>query len=98
MNEKQQLLELRRQVAKKSGQATYLVPNDKEIEMLLKVRPKNIEELTSIKGFPKTGKRVAAYGQAIIDIFTKGISSISVTGSGEDLVTRTTLRSSSIFS
>lgn len=98
MREKEQLLELRRQVAKKSGQATYLVPNDKEIEMILKVRPKSMEELTSIKGFPKTGKRVAAYGQAIIDIFTKGVSSINVTGSGEDLVTKTTLKSSSIFS
>ena len=73
MREKEMLLKLRSEVAKKSGQSTYLVPNDKEIEMLLKVRPKTIAELTALKGFPAKGKRVTAYGNALIDIFTKKV-------------------------
>lgn len=97
MKEKEMLLKLRSEVAKKSGQSTYLVPNDKEIEMLLKVRPKNIEELTALKGFPKTGKRVAAYGQAVIDIFTKKVSKIEISGQGESMSARAGLESTSIF-
>ena len=97
MREKEMLLKLRSEVAKKSGQSTYWVPNDNEIEMLLKVRPKTIEELTSLKGFPVKGKRVAAYGNAIIDIFTKKVSKIEINGQGEDIKARAGLESTSIF-
>lgn len=71
MTEREKLLQLRNKIAKASGQSTYLVPNDKEIEMLLKVRPKTLEELSAIKGFPKNGKRVAAYGNELISIFNE---------------------------
>lgn len=97
MKEKEMLLKLRSEVAKKSGQSTYLVPNDKEIEMLLKVRPKTIAELTALKGFPAKGKRVAAYGNALIDIFTKKVSKIEINGQGEDMKAHAGLESTSIF-
>lgn len=71
--EKERLIELRSEVAKENGQSTYLVFNDEELEILLDKRPKTIDELSQIKGFPKDGKRVAAYGQKLVNIFdTRG--------------------------
>ena len=68
-NEREQLLDLRRSIAKSEGQSTYLVFNDQELEVLLDKRPKSIEELSAIKGFPKDGKRVKTYGLRLIGIF-----------------------------
>lgn len=67
--EREKLIELRSEVAKENGQSTYLVFNDEEMETILDVRPKTIDELSKIKGFPKDGKRVAAYGQRLVNIF-----------------------------
>lgn len=97
MREKEQLIKLRSEVAKRSGQSTYLVPNDKEIEVLLKVRPKTIQELTALKGFPLKGKRVASYGQAIVDIFTKDIQQVNYTGAGDSIRVVCDLKPSSIW-
>lgn len=71
MNERELLLELRRKIAKSHGQSTYLVYNDAEMEMLLRERPKTIEELTKLKGFPASGKRVQAYGAVLIKVFNR---------------------------
>ena len=77
--EKDLLLELRSSIAKRSGQSTYLVYNDEELETLLGARPKSIEELAKIKGFPKDGKRVEAYGRDLVSIFTgKGAMTIQL--------------------
>lgn len=67
--ERQKLLELRSKVAKDNGQSTYLVFNDEEMEMLLDARPKTIGDLSKLKGFPKDGKRVEAYGMELVKIF-----------------------------
>lgn len=88
LSEREMLLELRKAIAKKSGQATYLVYNDVELEMLLKERPKTLEELTALKGFPKTGKRVAAYGNALVRIFNLQPSTptVGIAGVGKSSV------------
>lgn len=49
----------------------YMIFRDVELEELLKVQPKSLEQLATIKGFPIDGKRVQGYGQSIIDIFTR---------------------------
>lgn len=67
--EKEKLITLRSEIAKENGQSTYLVYNDEELETLLDKRPKTIDELSKIKGFPKDGKRVAAYGDRLVAIF-----------------------------
>lgn len=67
--EREKLIELRSQIAKENGQSTYLVFNDEELEILLEKRPKTIDELGQIKGFPKTGKRVSVYGERLVKIF-----------------------------
>lgn len=86
MNEKDLLLELRKKIAKSVGQATYLVYNDQELEMLLKERPKTIEELTKLKGFPKNGKRVAAYGNVLVSIFSRSDNPNGKVTAASDLV------------
>lgn len=86
--ERQQLLDLRSRVAKKNGQSTYLVFNDEELETLLKVRPKSLEELAKIKGFPMNGKRVEAYGRDVVAIFK---------GRGDILGALSSLEDSKIF-
>lgn len=67
--EREKLIELRSEIARENGQSTYLVFNDEEMEVILDKRPKTIEELGQIKGFPKDGKRVAAYGERLVKIF-----------------------------
>lgn len=66
---KDKLLKLRSDIAKSTHGSTYLVFNDNEMKTLLNKMPKTIEELASIKGFPKNGKRVLTYGKELIQIF-----------------------------
>lgn len=86
--EKDRLLELRSKVAKREGQSTYLVFNDNELEVILNERPKTLEELSKIKGFPKDGKRVKAYGIELVSIFD---------GRGDTLSAISRLANSNIF-
>lgn len=65
----EELKRLRNRIALKSGIAQYSVFKDEQLEELLKRKPKTIDELTSIKGFPKNGARVAKWGQDIIRVF-----------------------------
>jgi ribonuclease D len=65
------LRKLRGRLAFKSAKKPYVIFNDETLGDLLKEEPKTIEALSAIKGFPADGKRVAAWGQAIVDIFNK---------------------------
>lgn len=65
----EELRRLRNRLALKSCVAQYSVFKDEEMEQLLRKKPKTIEELSSIKGFPKDGSRVSRWGQDIIKVF-----------------------------
>lgn len=73
MREKQRklLLELRSMLVGAIHQQPYLIYDDNTIEELLKAQPKSIEELSRVKGFPPTGKRIKGFGQAVVNVFTK---------------------------
>lgn len=47
----------------------YCIFRDIELNMLLRVKPLTLEDLSKIKGFPKEGARLNNYGEAIIQIF-----------------------------
>ena len=68
-NLEEELKRLRNRLALKNGIAQYSVFKDEQLEELLKRKPKTIDELVSIKGFPKNGARVAKWGQDIIRVF-----------------------------
>lgn len=57
------------ETVKKEGIRPYQVFRDEEILLLMKVRPKTIEELEGLRGFPKGGARVTKYGTRIINAF-----------------------------
>lgn len=71
IKEEELLRKLRGHLAFKSGVEPYKIFNDKNLAALLEAKPKTIQALGAVKGFPIDGKRVAAWGQAIIDIFTR---------------------------
>ena len=60
---------LRSSIAKEAKTRSKWTFSDVELSRLLKYKPNTMEKLTTIKGFPKDGKRVSAYGQKIVDIF-----------------------------
>lgn len=68
MSKLQSLIDLRLEIVKESGKSSFLVFSDDEITMLIDASPKTLDELTALKGFPKGGKRVKAYGDRILDI------------------------------
>lgn len=70
-SEKELLQKLRGHLAYKANMEPFKVFRDQELELLLKERPKTLEALAKIKGFPKDGARVTKYGNAIIDIFNR---------------------------
>lgn len=68
------LISLRSEILSKRGKdgkplLPYCVYRDADIEALLKAQPRSLEALWQVKGFPKGGKRVQGFGQAIVDIF-----------------------------
>ena len=71
MTERELLEKLRGHLAYKSRMEPYKVFRDVELELLLQARPKTIEALARIKGFPRDGARVTKYGKSIIDIFNR---------------------------
>lgn len=66
---KQKLLDLRSKLAYASKREHSWSFSDRELRDLLLKKPKTMEELTSIKGFPKNGKRVNSFGKQILEIF-----------------------------
>lgn len=72
MNSERELLQkLRGHLAYKANMEPFKVFRDTELELLLKIKPKTIKELSTIKGFPENGARVTKYGGAIVDIFNR---------------------------
>lgn len=57
---------------RKNPKAPYTVFSDQALDLLLKYKPKNMESLTAIKGFPAGGSRVEKYGKDIIEFFKNG--------------------------
>ena len=80
-------------MAYKKNVEPYRIFRDSELALLLKAKPVTIEQLTSIKGFPAEGARVAICGQAIIDIFskTKEVDDFEVNVDNKGSLTVTTL-------
>lgn len=96
--ERELLLDLRSKLAyEKTGSHSYSFSDD-ELESLLKSRPKTLDELGKIKGFPREGKRVEKFGSNIVDIFVRQVDSFIVTNINNNLRVRTKLRMSTAFS
>lgn len=72
--EEELLRKLRGHLAHASQMEPYKVFTDENLNELLKVKPKTLDELKGIKGFPEKGARVSKYGQSIVDIFNKANS------------------------
>ena len=67
--------------------------SDKELFRLVEAKPKSLEDLGKIKGFPREGKRVKSYGQNIIDIFNgKDIEKFNSTFDGTNLHVETVMK------
>lgn len=64
-----ELKNLRNHLALKHNIAPYSIFKDDEMERLLKVKPKTIDELCKIKGFPRNGVRVTKWGNQIVNVF-----------------------------
>ncbi len=65
------LRKLRGHLAYAKGVKPYVIFKDEELNAILNKKPKTIDELSTLKGFPKDGKRIANWGQSIVDIFTQ---------------------------
>ena len=63
------LIQLRSVLIAKENTLPYCIYTDATIEDLLDAQPKSMDALTNVKGFPKEGKRVKGFGEAIIEIF-----------------------------
>lgn len=69
--ERSLLKKLRGHLAFKHHCAPYAIFKDEQLEMLLEVRPKTLEELAGQRGFPLYGRRVGGYGEAIVAVFNR---------------------------
>lgn len=100
VQQRELLRKLRGHLAYRTHVPPYNVFKDEQLEELLEKQPKTIEELVQIKGFPREGKRVAGYGQAIIDIFNRPEKveefEVTVDASG-DPVAKTILKKLDLF-
>lgn len=56
----------------KNPVSPYTVFRDQEIDALLQVKPKTLETLTTVPGFPAGGARVEKYGKDIVEFFKGG--------------------------
>lgn len=69
--QKRLLEELRSALVGELHTQPFTIYNDNVIEELLKVQPKTLEELATVKGFPTNGKRIKCFGKAVIKIFNQ---------------------------
>lgn len=71
--EKQEKLlnEYRSQMSRDKHIKVFKVFTSENIQDVLKAQPHSLDELSKVKGFPKGGKRIQQYGEAIIDIITR---------------------------
>ena len=94
------LRKLRGHLAYKKQVKPYVIFKDTELEEILKVEPKTLDELATIKGFPRTGARVTKWGQSIVDIFNKTdeVEDFEVTVDKDgDLVVNTVVKMMEMF-
>lgn len=87
MRERKLLIELRSQLVGKMHVQPFTIYSDATIEALLKAKPKTLRELSCVKGFPKDGKRIKGFGEAVIAIFKdpNSIESIAVKGDSSNI-------------
>lgn len=72
MSKQEELLrKLRGHLAYAKQVKPYVIFKDEELVAILEKQPKSLDELSTIKGFPRDGKRVEKWGQSIVDIFTQ---------------------------
>lgn len=82
---RERLKNLRSKLTKRAGKGLYGVFPDNLLEELVRCKPKTIQELSKIKGFPAEGKRVIGYGEAIIACINKDINDVQVVEKNGDL-------------
>lgn len=69
MENNQILALLKKYRMEKSPSAPYKVFSNAMLESILKEKPKSLNALKNIKGFPEGGIRIQKYGEDIIKIF-----------------------------
>lgn len=69
------LRKLRGSLAHKAQMEPFKVFTDEMLGELLQKKPRTLEELATVKGFPKDGARVTKYGADIIAVFNKSYKS-----------------------
>lgn len=98
MSEKEALLALRSELSYKTKNNHSYSFSNEELNRLLSERPTTLEDLGKIKGFPKNGKRIKAFGQQIVDIFNGVcISKFNVRVCGDEVKAETILKKSNAF-
>ena len=96
----EKLLQLRSKLAYETKNKHSWSFSDKEMNNLLKVKPKDLKTLSTIPGFPRDGKRVSSYGQVIVHIFnSKPIHDFKVkmSSNGESLDVEEVMKPLSAF-
>lgn len=92
MKEKQRklLLQLRSSLVGKMHVQPFTIYDDATVERLLQAQPHSLEELASVKGFPKDGKRIKGFGLAVVCIFSSPnkVDSFELSGDEEDVSVR----------
>lgn len=100
MSERELLIDLRSKLVGAMHVQPFTIYTDETILELLKHRPKTIAELEKVKGFPKGGKRVKGFGEAVVAIFSgKKIERFEITGSAKsnDVAVNTKLQKMEVF-
>lgn len=101
MRDKQKnlLLSLRSMLVGKLHTQPFTIYPDAVIEDLLDAQPKTLEELSQVKGFPKSGKRIQGFGEAVVAIFKDcdRIENFEVNTDGNEAIVGTKLRKLSVF-
>lgn len=85
--ERELLIELRSKLIGELNTLPFTVYDDETLERLLVAKPKTIDELSKIKGFPAKGKRVKGFGELIVKIFNDAdnVEGIKLEGSGMNI-------------
>jgi superfamily II DNA helicase RecQ len=65
----ERLRKMRGYLAYKNGVKPFVVFKDSDIPALLERKPRKVEDLALIKGFPLEGARVEKYGKDICSVF-----------------------------
>lgn len=77
LEQRQALINLRAQLVGTMHVQPFTIYQDTTIEALLAAKPKTLEELAKVKGFPAKGKRMQGFGEAVVAIFDESASSVT---------------------